>query len=110
MKKMKFLLIAIVLFLAPTMIYAGTDESPIFDITQIIVVLTPGIVWLSTWITKNLLPKIPNWTILILLVPLFSTGLSLVTEQLGNPDILWWEQLIYGLLAVFIDQLKKQVK
>lgn len=96
---------------SPTLLIAqtGADESS-FPVSELVVGLTPVIVWLATYLMKKfVLPKIPGILILVL-VPLISGALTWITNASMDVNLDWYLQVIYGLGAVFIDQINKQLK
>lgn len=76
-------------------------------IEQVILYLTPFLVWAASWIIAKITPLIPGWAMLAV-VGVISGVLTYLTQLLANPEIDWWQQLLFGLLAVLVDQIKKQ--
>lgn len=77
------------------------------DLNQIILMLTPIIVWAVTQIVKAVKPKISGWVLTGILVPVLSVAITIVTQFVGVPtDFL--KQVLIGLLAVFLQELFKQ--
>ena len=79
------------------------------DTQQIILLLTPVIVWIVTWMVKNLFSKLPGWAVVGIVVPLISLALALITNAISIGDN-FWLQLAIGVIAVFINEIKKQVQ
>ena len=78
------------------------------DTQQIILLLTPVIVWIVTWMVKNLFSKLPGWAVVGIVVPIISLILALITNAISIGDN-FWLQLAVGVIAVFIHEIKKQV-
>ena len=79
------------------------------EIQQIILLVTPIIVWVVTWMVKNLFSKLPGWAVVGIVVPVISLALALITNVLTIGDN-FWLQLVVGVIAVFINEVKKQIK
>jgi len=79
------------------------------DIQQIILLITPVIVWVVTWMVKNLFSKLPGWAVVGIVVPLISLALALITNAISIGDN-FWLQLAVGVIAVFINEIKKQIQ
>ena len=79
------------------------------EIQQIILLVTPVIVWVVTWMVKNLFSKLPGWAVVGIVVPLISLALALITNAIAIGDN-FWLQLAVGVIAVFINEVKKQIK
>lgn len=75
--------------------------------TDLIVILTPLVVWGATELIKYALPKVSGWVIVTLVVPLLSLGAAYIAPLLVETD--FWLQFGVGLLAVFVNELKKQL-
>ena len=75
--------------------------------TDLIVILTPLVVWGATELLKYALPKISGWIIVTLVVPILSLIAAYIAPLLGATD--FWLQFGVGLLAVFVNELKKQL-
>ena len=75
--------------------------------TDLIVILTPLVVWGATELLKYALPKISGWIIVTLVVPALSLIAAYIAPLLGATD--FWLQFGVGLLAVFVNELKKQL-
>ena len=79
------------------------------EIQQIILLVTPVIVWVVTWMVKNLFSKLPGWAVVGIVVPVISLALALITNVMAIGDN-FWLQLVVGVIAVFINEVKKQIK
>ena len=79
------------------------------EIQQIILLVTPVIVWVVTWMVKNLFSKLPGWAVVGIVVPLISLALALITNAIAIGEN-FWLQLAVGVIAVFINEVKKQIK
>ena len=77
-------------------------------IEQIITYLTPFIVFAVAWLVGKFKPLIPGWAMLGV-VGLLTSLTTWITNLIGNPDLDWIYQLLYGLLAVVLSQLVKQL-
>lgn len=75
--------------------------------TDLIVILTPLVIWGATELLKFALPKVSGWVIVTLVVPVLSLVGAYIAPLLGASD--FWVQFGVGLLAVFINELKKQL-
>ena len=78
------------------------------DWTQILLWLTPFIVWAATALVKFIKPLLPGWVLVSVVVPL----ISMILTALGTlviPNEKPWLQFAIGLLAVFLSQLKIQL-
>jgi hypothetical protein len=70
--------------------------------------LTPLVVYGVTELVKWAIPKIPGWLIVSFLVPLFSIAVTWISGLLSSPEMNFWIQVAYGLLAVFIREILHQ--
>jgi len=77
---------------------------------EFVAILTPLVVYFVTWLIRKFVPDVTGWFIVMFIVPLLSLGLTWVTGLLGNPELTFWGQFAYGLLAVFVNELYKQLK
>ena len=75
--------------------------------TDLIVILAPLVVWGATELVKYILPKVSGWVIVTVIVPVLSLAAAYLAPLLGATD--FWVQFGVGLLAVFINELKKQL-
>ena len=78
---------------------------------ELITLFSPLIVYVSTLLVTYFLPtierKIPGWLVLSFVVP----GLSLLlTVLLPATAVGFWPQFLYGLLAVFINEVIDKLK
>ncbi|MBK8609088.1 MAG: hypothetical protein IPL84_03875 [Chitinophagaceae bacterium] len=77
------------------------------DLNQIILMLTPVIVWAATQLVKLVKPKISGWVLTGLVVPLLSIAITIIAQYVGvGGDFI--VQVVVGLLAVFLQELFKQ--
>ena len=81
--------------------------AQIIPIDPLITWLTPVIIYGVTWVVVKVKPLIPGWLILTV-VALLGGLYTLIAQWLGNPELKWWQQLLYALLAVVISQFKIQ--
>jgi hypothetical protein len=79
-------------------------------ITAIIAILTPFVVFGVTKLVTIYLPKLQGWGIVAIVVPIVGFLVTLVSNLITNAAPLWYIQLALGLLAVFINELYKQLK
>ncbi len=78
--------------------------------SELVTLFTPLIVFGVTYVVKKIVPSIAGWIIIMLVVPLLSLLITWVSGLLANTGLTFWEQFGYGLLAVFINELFKQLK
>lgn len=78
--------------------------------TELVTLFTPLVVYLVTWALRKVAPKLPGWVIVMLIVPLLSLAVAALTGFLGQTTLTFWQQFAYGLLAVFVNELYKQLK
>jgi hypothetical protein len=77
--------------------------------TEIVVLFAPLVIFAAAELVKWLLPKLPGWSIVSLIVPL----LSLISAWLITavvPGSTFWPTVLFGLLAVFVNELIRQLK
>lgn len=77
---------------------------------ELVTIFSPLVVYGATYVVKKLLPNVAGWVVLMLIVPLLSLAVAWITELIANPDLTFWAQFAYGLLAVFVNELFKQLK
>jgi len=77
------------------------------EITEIIVTLTPIVVFLAAQLIKLVKGAIPGYVITVFIVPLLSLGYTALSQLVVSPEISIWLQLGYGLAAVFVYELYK---
>lgn len=78
------------------------------DWTQILLWLTPFVVWIVTELVKLVKPLISGWVLITIVVPLISIILTaLGTLVIPNEKPIF--QFVIGLLAVFLSQLRIQL-
>ena len=75
--------------------------------SDIVLILAPLVVWGATELVKYILPKVSGWVIVTVIVPLLSLAAAYLAPLLGATD--FWLQFGVGLLAVFVNELKKQL-
>ena len=75
--------------------------------SDIVLILAPLVVWGATELVKYILPKVSGWVIVTVIVPLLSLAAAYIAPLLGASD--FWVQFGVGLLAVFVNELKKQL-
>jgi len=78
--------------------------------TELIAVLTPVVVYAAVQLFKLVLPKIPGWALLSIVVPALSALIAWITQLLTAGGLGFWLQLVLGLLAVFVNELIKQIQ
>lgn len=79
-------------------------------INDLITAVTPLVVLGATATVTYLKKRIPDWLVVSLVVPLLSAGYALISNLIGDPDLIWWQQFAYGLIAVYVHQLYKKLK
>ena len=107
--KIKQLLLLIIMVLMITPLVAQTVPEGGMNMEQLILYLTPFIVYGATEVIKLVKPKIKGVVLLMLLGG--SSGIiALVTSLSLNPEYGWTGQFALGLVTVFINQFFKQLK
>jgi len=76
--------------------------------SELIILLAPLVVFAVTYLIKWLIPKIPGWTIVSIIVPLFSVIAAWVAQMI-NPELSFWLQVGLGLISVFVAEIIKQL-
>jgi len=78
--------------------------------TELIVVLTPVVVYLAVQLFKVITPVLPGWVLVSIVVPIASALIAWITQLLSaGGDVGFWAQVVLGLLAVFINEIIKQI-
>jgi len=77
--------------------------------TELIALLAPVVVFGVTYLVKWAIPKLPGWTVVSIVVPLLSVIVAWVA-QLLVPGLSFLLQVVLGLLAVFINELIRQLQ
>ena len=78
--------------------------------TEVIALFTPLVVMLATELVKKMVPLVAGWVIVLLIVPLLSIAVTLFSNLITDPELNFWAQAGFGLLAVFVNQAYKQLK
>ena len=78
--------------------------------SEIIAILTPIVIFLVVQASKYITGKISGVYIVALIVPLLSLAVAYLTDAVANPELSFWGQFGYGLLAVFVKELLKQLQ
>jgi hypothetical protein len=77
-------------------------------VEMLLALLAPLVVFGVTELVKILLPKLPGWSIVGVVVPALSALAAIIANlTVGSAFV---TQLIIGLLAVFINELIRQLK
>lgn len=76
-------------------------------LNQLLTWLMPLIIYGVTWAVTKAKPLIPGWAVIIV-VALLGGLATLVAQLLASPELIWWQQLLYNLLAIVISQIKIQ--
>lgn len=86
-------------------------ESLTPSANDVVLALTPLIVYLVTWLVRSVFTKLPGWVIITIIVPVVSVLTSWVTHLIVI-DVYYgfFMQVLLGLLAVFLNELIKQLK
>ena len=77
---------------------------------ELVALITPLVVYGVTELVKKFLGSVSGWVIVMLIVPLLSIGVTWLSGLLLNTGMSFWEQAGFGLLAVFVNELLKQLK
>lgn len=77
---------------------------------ELVTIFSPLVVYGATYVVRQFFPNLAGWTIVMLVVPLLSLAVAWLTEIIGTPELAFWGQFAYGLLAVFVNELLKQLK
>lgn len=76
---------------------------------ELVTILTPLVVYGVVELVKYLAPKIPGWLIVSFAVPLLSAAVTFVSQWLMGATG-FWAQFGFGFLAVFVNELIRQLK
>ncbi|HEX9601649.1 MAG TPA: hypothetical protein VF985_09175 [Mariniflexile sp.] len=98
----------LILMLFITLPIFAIQELELNPANDLIMWLSPVIIWVVGLLLKSL-AKVPSTIMLIVVVPILSFAVTWFTNTLEVSDLSFWMQFIYGLSAVFIDQLKKKI-
>ena len=79
-------------------------------IQTLIGLLTPLVVYGVTEIVKITLPAIKGWGIVAIVVPALGFAATLVTNLVTTAGPAWYVQFGLSLLAVFVNEMLRQVK
>lgn len=82
-------------------------DVDISDPGSIVAYLTTFIVLAATQVVKFAAPKLPGWTIMMVVTAL-SALVTYLTNLLAAPDMTWLAQFGLGLAATFVHQLSVQ--
>ena len=74
---------------------------------QVFTWLMPLIIYVVTWAITKFKTLLPGWAVIIL-VGVLSGVATLLTQILANPELVWWQQFLWNLLAVVVSQIKIQ--
>ena len=75
---------------------------------EIINIIAPLVVFGATAVVKWGMPKLPGWTIVSVVVPALSLIVAWVVTMI-NPELSFVLHVILGLLAVFINEIIRQL-
>lgn len=78
------------------------------ELSTVILLFTPFVVYLATEVAQKLIPKISG-ALTLLIAPALTVLLNLILGWAGLPQPMLI-QIALGLGSVFVDQLLKQVK
>lgn len=106
--KNKLFLFSLVFFIALMPVFALNQSPELGSPGELIAWLSPIIIWAAGLAIKPF-TKVPGWVMLTIVVPLLSFIASWLLQQSGLTDLNFIMQFLYGLGAVFIDQVKKQL-
>jgi hypothetical protein len=76
---------------------------------QLIQILTPLVVFGVVELVKWILPKVPGWALVAVIVPLLSAAVTLITQAFTGAEG-FLAQFAWGFLAVFVNELVRQLK
>jgi hypothetical protein len=77
---------------------------------ELIVALSPVVVYIAVQVVKMVAGRLPGAVIVAIIVPLLSLLVAFVTDLIVSPDISFWAQAGYGLLAVFVNEIIRQLQ
>lgn len=97
------------LFVATPLLAATAMQGETSDAASLVASLTTAIVFVATWLVRKARPHIPSWATMLVVLGLTSLT-TLLTNQLGNPDLSPLAQIGLGLASTFVHQLGKQFK
>lgn len=95
---MKLLILAILTFILAEVI-------PI--VNEILTYATPLIVLGVSYLVGKIKPLIPGWAMLLVVSGL-ATAVTFIVQLTSSPDLTFLQQLLYGMIAVVIQQFYKQ--
>lgn len=100
-----YMLLALMLIFTPTLMFGQTPE----ETTPLLIVewLTPFIVLLVTFIVRKVWSSIPGWATMIVVSAVSAAVAWATNVETGEMSMLM--QTLYGLLAVFLNQLYRQI-
>ena len=107
--KIKQLLLLIIMVLMITPLVAQTVPEGGMNMEQLILYLTPFLVYAAGELYKLVAPNIKG-VLLLVLVSASSGIIAFVTSLAANPEYGWTGQFVLGLMAVVVNQFFKQVK
>jgi hypothetical protein len=76
---------------------------------QIVLSLSPFLVFGATELVKLIFKSLPGWAVVSIIVPVLSLAVTFVAQYLAGLDS-FLLQAIVGLLAVFLNELMRQLK
>lgn len=76
---------------------------------QLLTIITPLVVYGVVELVKWILPKVSGWVIVSCIVPLLSALATFATEWFTGASG-FWPQFVVGLLAVFVNELIRQLR
>lgn len=97
------------MFMPLLVLAQGETNDLLPNASDVVTLITPLIVYAVTFIVTWATGKLPSVLVLMIVVGLSSLT-TLITNLLGDPDLAWGLQIVYGLAAVFVDQLLKKLK
>lgn len=106
-KNLGFVLLLALIFLAPTVMFGQTPEET--TPASIVEWLTPFIVLSVTALFRWLGPKIPGWATMIIVTAVSAAVAWATNAYADSGDMSFIMQTLYGLLAVFLNQLYRQL-
>lgn len=105
--KIKQLLLLMVISLIATPLLAQTAPEGGMNMAQLIIYLTPFIIYGAAETVKVVKPHITG-VFLLVFIGASSGMIALVTQLAANPEYGWTGQFFLGLVVVYVNQFFKQ--
>lgn len=85
----------------------GLFSIPPEILNQFLTWVMPLVIYLVTKAVTYLKPILPGWVVLIIVLLLGGLA-TLLTQLLASPELVWWQQILFNLLAIVISQFRIQ--